>query len=452
MDIKKNDNIKLNIESMTSEGSAVGHYDGIAVFVRGAVPGDEIIAHIIKTSKRYAVGIIKEIIKKSPGRIESGCEVFQRCGGCSFRNMTYDEELKYKKSRAEDAITRIAHLNTPVKDVIGADQIEHYRNKAQYPVSICDGELIAGFYAYKSHRIIPCNDCRLQSEDFKKCIDAFAKWVEVCGITSYDENSGRGLLRHIYLRKAFGTGEIMVCAVINGDFLPDKEMLIDELRRINGIKSICVNINKKQSNVILGNATKTIWGSDTITDILLGKKFVISPNSFYQVNHSQCEKLYSKAAEYAGLTGNETVVDLYCGAGTIGLTMADRAKQIFGIEIVPQAIDNAKINAKINGIDNAEFFCGDAYEGAKLLEERNISADIIILDPPRKGCQKELFDVIEKMSPNRIVYVSCDSATLARDLEILNKKGFTAKEITPVDMFPRTPHVECVALIEKCIV
>lgn len=449
MDIKKNDEIKLNIEAMTSEGSAVGHYDGIAVFVRGAVPGDEITAHIIKTSKRYAVAIIKDIIKKSPNRVESDCSVSDKCGGCSFRNMTYAEELSYKKSRVKDAVARIAHLDVAVQDVIGADRLEHYRNKAQYPITISGGELTAGFYAYKSHRIIPCADCRLQSEDFSLCLKAFEKWVEASGAASYDESSGKGLLRHIYLRKAFGTGEIMACAVINGDAIPNQKMLIDELCKINGVKSICVNINKQRNNVILGDNTKTIWGSDTITDILLGKKFVISPNSFYQVNHDQCERLYSKAAEYAGLTGVETVVDLYCGAGTIGLTMADRAKKIFGIEIVPQAVENAKINAEINKIDNAEFFCGDAFEGAKLLESRKISADVVILDPPRKGCQKELFDVIERMNPKRLVYVSCDSATLARDLGILSEKGYTVKEITPVDMFPRTPHVECVALIEK---
>lgn len=449
MDIKKNDDIKLNIEAMTSEGSAVGHYNGIAVFVRGAVPGDEIIAHIIKTSKRYAIAIIKDIIKRSPSRIESDCAVSSKCGGCSFRNMTYDEELKYKQSRVEDAIVRIGHIDAPVMDVIGADKTENYRNKAQYPVSICDGELFAGFYAYKSHRIIPCNQCKLQCEEFNDCLCAFSKWVEKADITSFNEETGKGILRHIYLRKAFGTGEMMVCAVINADNLPMEEYLISQLTKIENVKSICVNVNKKRNNVILGDTTKIIWGSDTITDILLGKKFVISPNSFYQVNHDQCEKLYTKAAEYAGLTGEETVVDLYCGAGTIGLTMADKAKKVFGVEIVPQAIENAKTNAKINDITNAEFFCGDAYEAAKELENRGIHPDVIILDPPRKGCQKELFDIIEKMAPKRIVYVSCDSATLARDLEVLKGKNYLTKEITPVDMFPRTPHVECVVLISK---
>lgn len=449
MDIKKNDDIKLYIESMTSEGSAVGHYNGMAVFVRGAVPGDEILAHIIKTSKRYAIAIIKEILKKSSGRIESDCAVSDKCGGCSFRNMTYAQELKYKKSRVEDAVSRIGHINAPVMDVISADSTAHYRNKAQYPVSICDGELLAGFYAYKSHRIIPCSDCKLQCEEFRDCLNAFSRWVEKANITSFDEKTGKGILRHIYLRKAFGTGEIMACAVVNADKLPMADYLVSQLTQIENIKSICMNINKDKSNVILGKKTKTIWGSDTITDILLGKKFVISPNSFYQVNHDQCEKLYSKAADYAALTGGETVVDLYCGAGTIGLTMADNAKQVFGVEIVPQAIDNARINAKINGITNADFFCGDAYEAAKELEKRNIMPDVVILDPPRKGCQKELFDVIEQMAPKRIVYVSCDSATLARDLEILQEKHYLTQEITPVDMFPRTPHVECVVLISK---
>lgn len=447
--IKKNDDIKLNIEAMTSEGFAVGRYNGIAVFVRGAVPKDEIIAHIIKTSKSYCIASIKDIIRKSPSRTETDCPVSKQCGGCSFRNMTYEEELKYKKSRVEDAVKRIGHLDVAVHDVVKADKINRYRNKAQYPVSITDGMLTAGFYAYKSHRIISCNNCLLQPEEFDECLNAFSKWTKACGITSYDEAKGRGLLRHIYLRKAMGTNEIMACAVINADFLPKQDILIKELRKTESVKSICFNVNKSKSNVILGEKTKTIWGKDTICDIVLGKKFEISPNSFYQVNHEQCEKLYAKAAEYASLSKSETVIDLYCGAGTIGLTMADKAKRIFGIEIVEQAIKNAEKNAQINGIDNAEFFCLDAFEGAKELKKRGIIADVVILDPPRKGCKRELFDVICAIHPKRIVYVSCDSATLARDLAILDEKGYKAIEITPVDMFPRTPHIECIALISR---
>lgn len=449
MDIKKNDDIKLNIEAMTSEGSAVGHYNGIAVFVRSAVPGDIIIAHIIKTTKSYAIGTVKEIITYSKSRIKSDCSVSGKCGGCSFRNMTYAEELVYKKSRVQDAITRIGHLDLAVDDVIGADSINYYRNKAQYPVAINDGELCAGFYAYKSHRIIGCDDCLLQPRKFKQCLNAFAKWIEQAAATSYNENTGKGLLRHIYLRKAFATGELMACAVINGNDVPQKDLLIEQLLKIDGMKSICININCKKSNVILGSETKVIWGSETITDILLGKKFIISPNSFYQVNHDQCERLYQTAGDYADLSGSETVVDLYCGAGTIGLTMADKAKRVFGVEIVPQAVENAIKNAQINGVDNAEFFCGDAYQAAKELESRGINPDVVILDPPRKGCQRDLFDVIKRMSPHRIVYVSCDSATLARDLEILRDKGYVTQKVTPVDMFPRTPHVEAVALLTK---
>ena len=449
MDIKKNDDIQLNIENMTSEGAAVGHCNGIAVFVRGGVPGDEIIVHIIKTSKRYCIGIIKEIIKPSSSRIQSSCTVSEKCGGCSFRNMTYAEELKYKKSRVEDAVKRIAHLDVPVKDVIKAEATARYRNKAQYPVYIENGKLNAGFYAYKSHRIVPCGDCELQPEEFSSCIKAFGFWAEKAGVTSYDEKTGSGLLRHIYLRKAAGTGEIMACAVINGTAIPERGLLINELCKIDGIKSICVNVNLENSNVILGEKTVTVWGSETITDILLGKRFEISPNSFYQVNHDQCEKLYSVAAEYAALTGGETVVDLYCGAGTIGLTLAEKANRIFGIEIVPQAIENARRNAALNGIENAEYFLGDAFDGARELEKRGVIPEVIILDPPRKGCQRELLETVTKMQPQRIVYVSCDSATLARDLEILDSLGYKAKEITPVDMFPRTPHVEAVALITQ---
>lgn len=450
MELSKNDNIELNIDALTSEGSGVGRYDGLAVFVNDTVPGDRIIAHIIKRSKNYAIGKIDKVISPSSSRIESDCPYSQKCGGCSFRNMTYDEELKYKLSRVNDSLERIGHLDIKAEEIIGAVSVDHYRNKAQYPVSICDSELFAGFYAYKSHRIIPCSDCRLQPEEFEQGIKAFEKWVESAGITSYDENTGRGLLRHIYFRKGFVTNELMACAVINGDSIPKADLLIELLlERLPNLKSIVLNINKNKTNVILGKNSKTIWGSDTISDMLLGKRFVISPNSFYQVNHSQCERLYEKARKYAGLTGNEVLLDLYCGVGTIGLTMADRVKQLVGIEIIPQAIENAKNNAELNGITNSKFICADAAKGADLLKKEGIKPDIVILDPPRKGCDKALLDTVEQMSPKKIVYVSCDSATLARDLEILKNKDYITQSVTAVDMFPRTPHVEAVALIIK---
>ena len=450
MKLSKNDDIKLNIDSLTSEGSGIGRYDGFAVFVRGVVPGDEITAHIIKCSKNYAIAIVKDIIKPSKYRIESDCPVSDRCGGCSFRNVSYDEELKYKRTRVNDALQRIGKLDIEVEEIIGADCTQNYRNKAQYPVSICDGELFAGFYAYKSHRIICCDDCKLQPIEFKAGLDAFRLWAEKADITSYDENTGKGLLRHIYFRKGFATGDIMACAVINSGKLPQSELLVSLLReKVVGLKSVVININREKSNVILGKESKTLWGDDYISDELLGKKFVISPNSFYQVNHAQCEKLYSKARDYANLGGDEVLLDLYCGVGTIGLTMADSVKQLVGIEIIPQAIENAKINAKLNNIDNAKFICADAPKGAEILKSEGIKPDVIILDPPRKGCDASLFDTVCQMNPKRIVYVSCDSSTLARDLKILEEKGYKTKKVSAVDMFPRTPHIEAVCLLER---
>jgi len=448
--LSKNDDIKLNIDSLTSEGSGIGRYDGFAVFVRGVVPGDEITAHIIKCSKNYAIAIVKDIIKPSKYRIESDCPVSDKCGGCSFRNVSYDEELKYKRTRVNDALERIGKLDIEVEEIIGADCTQNYRNKAQYPVSICDGELFAGFYAYKSHRIICCDDCKLQPIEFKAGLDAFRIWAEKADITSYDENTGKGLLRHIYFRKGFATGDIMACAVINSGKLPQSELLVSLLKeKVAGLKSVVININREKSNVILGKESKTLWGDDYISDELLGKKFVISPNSFYQVNHAQCEKLYSKARDYANLGGDEILLDLYCGVGTIGLTMADRVKQLVGIEIIPQAIENAKINAELNNIDNAKFICADAPKGAEILKSEGIKPDVIILDPPRKGCAPSLFDTVCQMNPKRIVYVSCDSSTLARDLKILEEKGYKTKKVSAVDMFPRTPHIETVVLLSK---
>ncbi len=450
MNLKKNDKIELFIDAVTSEGSGIGRYNGFAVFVRGTVPGDKIRTHIIKISKNYAIGIIDEILEPSPERIESDCPVSKMCGGCSLRNMSYQEELNYKLSRVQEAVSRIGNIDFPVERIIGAETIKHYRNKAQYPVLIENGILTAGFYAYKSHRIIPCADCLLQPAEFEKGIAAFSKWIEKNQITSYDEKTGRGLLRHIYFRKAFGTDEIMACAVVNASDIPDKEYLISLLQRaFDNLKSVVININKMHTNVILGSKTKTIWGSDKICDILLGKKFVVSPQSFYQVNHSQCERLYSLAAEYANLKGGETVVDLYCGTGTIGLTLADKCRKLVGIELVPSAIENARENAALNGIKNAEFICADAFDGARQMEQMGLKPDLVILDPPRKGCQKELFDVIEAMGAGRIVYVSCDSATLARDLAVLKEKGWQLCRLAAVDMFPRTPHVEAVALVMK---
>lgn len=448
--LRKNDEIELNIDSVTPLGSAVGRYQGMAVFVRNAVPGDKVLAHIIKTSKSYAAGVVKEIISPSDCRIESDCPVSDKCGGCSFRNMAYSAELAAKKDFVQQNIRRIGRLDTEVSEIVGADDTLNYRNKAQYPVRIENGVFTAGFYSFKSHRVVPARECRLQPPEFKSGIAAFEKWALQSGVDSFDEKTGKGLLRHIYFRKAFGTGEIMACAVINGKSLPRRELLISLLREsLPGLKSVAVNINTAKTNVILGKETKNVWGAEKITDVLLGKKFVISPESFYQVNHAQCERLYSCAGEFAGLSGNETVLDMYCGAGTIGLTLADKCKALYGVEIVESAVKNARENAEINGIKNAVFICADAFRGAQILTEKGVRPDIVIVDPPRKGCQKELFDVIEKLGVKKIVYVSCNSATLARDLNILNEKGYRPKRLKAFDLFPRTAHVESVCLIVK---
>lgn len=450
MALKKNDDIELYIDSVTPLGSAVGRYNGMAVFVRNAVPGDRIAAHIIKTSKNYAVAIIKDMITPSECRIVSDCPVSDKCGGCSFRNMDYKAELAAKKDFVQQNILRIGHIDFKVEEIVGADDTLHYRNKAQYPVRIENGAFTAGFYAFKSHRVVPADDCRIQPKEFEKGIKAFEEWALETGVDSYDEKTGRGLLRHVYFRKAFATGEVMACAVINGESLPKAEYLVSLLRNaLPGLKSVAVNINKNKTNVILGEKTKIIRGSDKITDILLGKKFVISPGSFYQVNHAQCERLYSCVAEFAELTGRETVLDMYCGAGTIGLTLADKCKMLYGVEIVDSAVKNARENAEINGIENAEFICADAFEGAKILTDKGVRPDVVIVDPPRKGCQKELFDIIDNLGADKIVYVSCNSATLARDLEILHEKGYCPKRLKAFDLFPRTAHVESCCLLVK---
>ena len=447
MSLVKNQEIQLNIEGYTAEGNGVGHFDGQAVFVSGAAKGDTIIAHIIKAKKTYAIGIIKQIFKKSDDRIEVDCPHFRSCGGCAFRHISYEAEKELKRQKVVDAFTRLAHIQVPVNDIITC-KTERYRNKAQYPVGF-DKEIIAGFYAQKSHRIINSSDCILQPEEFSKIVEIIKAWMTEFGIPAYNSETGSGLVRHIYIRKAFKTGQIMVCLVINGDEIPKSQELVDDLLKIKGLTSVAININKEKTNVILGSVCKTLWGSDYIEDELCGVKIRLSPLSFYQVNHDCAELLYNKASEYVGATGNETVLDLYCGAGTIGLSMANKVKKIIGIEIIPEAIEDAKENAKRNNIENCEFYCGDAKDAMKILKEQNIEPDAVILDPPRKGCDREVLEYVAQMNPKKIVYVSCDVSTQARDCAILKELGYETKEVTPVDMFPRTSHTETVVLLSR---
>lgn len=447
--VNKNDEFKLNITGYTSEGGGVGKFGGQAIFVENTAVGDEILCHIIKAKKTYAIGKAMKIIKPSKSRIEPECESFKSCGGCSFGHIKYKEELKYKAQKVKDAFQRIGGLSPEFKPIISSPETSRYRNKAQYPVRRENGILNIGFYAKKSHRVIDGGDCLLQPEDFTKIIEIFRKWINENNITVYNEEIGIGLVRHIYLRKAFATGEIMVCAVINGNTLPHSEELIERLKAVDGFKTLVVNINKENTNVVLGDTCTAIYGDGYITDILCGVKIKLSPLSFYQVNRNGAELLYKKAAEYVAPSPDEVVLDLYCGTGTIGLSMAKSVKELVGVEIIPEAIEDAKENAKINGIENATFICGDASVAAEKLKEEGIKPDTVILDPPRKGCAEELLRTVAEITPKKIVYVSCDPATLARDCKRLLNFGYEVQEVTPVDMFPRTSHVESVALLHK---
>ena len=449
--INKNDEIRLKIDALTNLGSGIGRYKEMAVFVDGTAVGDEIIAHIIKVKKNYAVGKVQKILKSSADRVVCDCDVSSQCGGCAYRHISYEAELREKKQYVSDVMMRIGDVPFEAKEILHIEEPSRYRNKAQIPVALSkDGNIIAGFYSKRSHRVIGSDDCLLQMPQFKNIVSAVKKYIAENPVTIYDEATGKGLVRHIYLRRGRVTGEIMVCLVINGDSIPKKERLISTLTSCDeNIASIVLNINKKDTNVVLGDKCITLWGKEYIEDELCSLRFRISPLSFYQVNPEGTEILYGKAREYADLKDNETLLDLYCGAGTIGLTMAKNAKQVIGVEVIPEAIENAKENAQINGISNARFICDDASGAAKTLYNEGIRPDVVVLDPPRKGCSRDVLETVADMNPQRVVYVSCDSATLARDCKIFHELGYAVQEYTAVDMFPRTTHCECVALLNR---
>ncbi len=447
--VNKNDEFKLNITGYTSEGGGVGHFNGQAIFVENTAVGDEILCHIIKAKKTYAIGKAVKIIKPSKKRIEPECSAFKSCGGCSFAHIKYEEELNLKEQKVKDAFTRIGGLSPEFKPIVPSPSTVRYRNKAQYPVRRENGIINIGFYAKKSHRVIDGGDCLLQPEEFTKITDVVRDWINRNNVTVYSENTEIGLIRHIYLRKAFATGEIMVCLVANGNKIPESDDLLNNLKEINGFKTLVLNVNKENTNVVLGKECISLYGDGYIEDILCGVKIKLSPLSFYQVNRDGAELLYGKAKEYAAPTGNEDILDLYCGTGTIGLSMANDVKSLIGVEITPEAIVDAKKNAENNNISNARFICGDASIAANMLKEEGIKPQTVILDPPRKGCAEELLHTVSEISPEKIVYVSCDPATLARDCKRLEALGYTVQEVTPVDMFPRTAHVETVALLTR---
>ena len=448
--MQKDDLIRVTIEDLSSDGLGVGHSDGMAFFIKDTVIGDEVEAKIMKMKKTYGYARMTKLLLPSPDRIEARCPVARQCGGCQIQSMSYPAQLRFKENKVRNNLMRIGKFeNPPMEPIIGMDTPFRYRNKAQFPIGYSrDGRRIAGFYAGRTHAIIECEDCLLGARVNQEILETVLSHMEQFQIEPYEEQTGKGLLRHVMTRVGHSTGEIMVCLVVNGTNLPHEEALIAALTGIPGMASITLNTNTEKTNVIMGRKQRLLWGHPYIEDTIGAVRFRISPLSFFQVNPLQTEKLYGKALEYAGLTGEETVWDLYCGIGTISLFLAQRAKKVCGVEIVPAAIEDARKNAALNGFTNAEFFVGKAEE---VLPEKykteGITADVIVVDPPRKGCEESVLTTMIQMQPKRIVYVSCDSATLARDLKYLCENGYTLQKCCPVDMFGNSVHVETVVLL-----
>nr|WP_330362271.1 23S rRNA (uracil(1939)-C(5))-methyltransferase RlmD [[Clostridium] methoxybenzovorans] len=450
---KKNDRIEVIIEDMSETGEGIGKTDGFTWFIKDTVIGDRVEAKVMKTKKSYGFAKLERITGPSLNRVIPKCPVAGPCGGCQLQAMDYEEQLRYKERKIYNNITRIGGFSeVPMLPIMGMDEPWRYRNKAQFPWGLDkDGNIITGFYAGRTHSIIGCEDCLLGIEENQEVLRRIKVHMERYHLQPYDEATHKGLVRHTLIRKGFRTGEIMVCQVINGSSLPHSGELVESLLEIKGMASISFNINKERTNVILGDRVENLYGPGYITDYIGDVKYRISPMSFYQVNPVQTEKLYGTALKYAGLTGWETVWDLYCGIGTISLFLAQKAKKVYGVEIVPQAIEDARENARLNGIDNVEFFVGKAEEVLPEQYEKNhVYADVIVVDPPRKGCDEACLDTIVKMGPKRVVYVSCDSATLARDMKYLAERGYEVKKVRGCDMFPQALHVECIIMMQNC--
>ena len=446
MELAKNQEHTVTIEGYGEGGMGVARIDGRVVFVHGALRGEKCRVLILKTLKSVAFAKVLEVIEPSSERITPDCPYFPRCGGCTYRHIRYEEELRLKKQRVQDNLSRIGGSDVTVEEILGAQDTLRYRNKAQYPVSK-DGAV--GFYRARTHEVIECEHCLLVKPEADAAAEALREYMQSCRVAGYDEKTGRGLVRHLYIRSN-AAGESLVCVLVNGDKLPKEDRLVTLLRdACPKCAGIVLGTNTKKGNAILGDRYRTLWGSDRLEDTLCGKTFRLSVPSFYQVNRIQAERLYAKAIEFAGLTGQETVLDLYCGAGTITLALSDHAKKVLGAEIVPEAIDDARENAARNGVKNAEFFCGDASDVAKKLARENLRPDVITVDPPRKGLAADAVEIIAEMQPGRVVYVSCDSATMARDVKRLADLGYTAQRACAVDMFPRADHVETVVLLSK---
>ena len=459
--MNKNDIVTVEITDIGVSGEGIGHVDGYTLFIKDAVIGDVVEAKVMKAKKNYGYARLMKVITPSEYRVEPKCAFARRCGGCQIQEMSYNRQLVFKDQKIRGNLERIGgftkdQIDTVMQPVVGMEHPFGYRNKAQFPFGTDkEGNPITGFYAGRTHDIIANTDCALGVEQNKEILEIILQYMRENKIKSYDEKTGKGLIRHALIRYGFKTKEIMVCLVVNGKKLPKAERLIEKLIQIEGMTSITISPNTRRDNVIMGDSYEILWGQGYITDYIGNVKYQISPLSFYQVNPVQTEKLYGLALEYADLKGDETVWDLYCGIGTISLFLAQKAKQVYGVEIVPQAIDDAKENAKINAIDNAEFFVGKAEEVlpeyyAEYEREHNgetAHADVIVVDPPRKGCDETLLETIVKMQPEKVVYVSCDSATLARDLKYLCANGYEIRMCRGVDQFPQTVHIETVVLL-----
>ena len=452
--IRKNDEFILEIEDMGVNGEGIGHVDGLALFVKDALIGDTVRVKVMKMQKNYGFARLLEVIAPSADRIAPLCPVARSCGGCQIQEMNYPAQLKFKAKKVKENLERIGKLdfnaeNAPeFYDCIGMDVPWNYRNKAQFPIGRNkEGKIIAGFYAGRTHSIIECEDCAIGIKENKDILHMVIAHMEKWKIEPYREEDHKGLVRHVLIRKGFTTGEIMVCLILNGKKFPGLSELVDNLKKIDGMTSISINVNTEHTNRILGSEVIPVYQEVYITDYIGDVKFRISPLSFYQVNPVQTRKLYGTALDYAELTGEENVFDLYCGVGTISLFLAKKAKHVIGVEIVGQAIEDAKVNAQINHIENAQFYCGAAEEVIPDLYRQGVTADVVVVDPPRKGCDEKLLDTIVNMAPEKVVYVSCDSATLARDLKYLNEHGYVVRKVQPVDMFPMGVHVETVVLL-----
>lgn len=447
--VQKNDYIEVEFEDLTHDGAGVAKVDGYPLFVKNALPGEKAKIKVIKVNKGYGFGRLEEILEQSPYRVEAPCPIYKECGGCQLQHLSYEGQLLAKEKQVRDVLTRIGKLeNVKVHPVLGMSEPWRYRNKAQVPVGEREGGLIAGFYQQRSHEIIDMEACMIQQEKNDEVVQAVKRICTKYGVTAYNEERHKGTLRHIMARHGQVTKEVMVVLVTRTSELPNKEKIVKEIvETVDGVKSIIQNVNSKKTNVILGDETRVLWGEEVIYDLIGNVKFAISSRSFYQVNPEQTKVLYDQALSYAELTGEETVIDAYCGIGTISLFLAQKAKKVYGVEIVPEAIADANRNAELNGIENVEFAVGEAEVVIPNWYKEGIVADVLVVDPPRKGCDDALLQTIIEMKPKKVVYVSCNPATLARDLRVLEDGGYTTVEVQPVDMFPHTTHCEAVASI-----